>query len=133
MKSRRRVNSDVMSLTASDQESRIADSYSAQWVDCRQRDILFWTVCLTFIPAGAVIGGTLARPFHSDFVIEIVAITWMVAFAATHLYRTSWKCPRCHKPFFRRFWHQNIFAEKCVHCRLPKYARLDLSSNQRAT
>ena len=127
------VNSAVMSLFVSSVGPRIEDSYSAQWVDCRRRDILFWTVVLTFIPAGVLIGGTFARLFHSDLAIGIVGGTWMVAFVVTHFYRTSWKCPRCHKPFFHGFWYYKILAEKCVHCRLPKYAPSGLSSNQRST
>ena len=106
------VNSTVMSHLSTKLGTRNPDSYSSQWLECRRRDVLFWTVFLTYMPGVVVIGVPLSRLFHSDYVIGIVAIAWMVAFAVTHLYRTFWKCPRCHKPFFHKFWYQNIFAKQ---------------------
>src|SRR5215831_18453664 len=127
------MKSNRMSLLSSNPGPRSENSRSAQWADCRRRDRLFWTVCLTFLPANLVIGSILSRLPHSDIAIGVLGVMWMLAFATTHLYRISWKCPRCHKPFFYRTVYLNIFAEKCVHCRLPKYRPPRPPSNKRVT
>ena len=100
-------------------------SYRAQWLEYRRRNILFWTVWLTYIPGVLLIGVPLSRMFHSNNVVFVVAVIWMVAFVITGNYRSFWKCPRCHKPFFHKWWYHNTFARKCVHCKLPKYAGFD--------
>lgn len=32
------------------------------------------------------------------------------------------RCPRCGKAFFAKWWYYNGFTRRCVHCGLPKYA-----------
>ena len=80
------------------------------------------------MPGVALIGVPLSRFLHFDYVIGFVAIIWMVAFVVTANYRSYWKCPRCRKPFFHKWWYHNFLAEKCVLCKLPKYAGFDSSS-----
>ena len=35
----------------------------------------------------------------------------------------DWKCPRCGNTFFSSKNYRNVFAQKCVHCGLTKYAK----------
>src|SRR5438270_2757829 len=94
--------------------------YSIQWHEYRKRNRLFWFVFLTYIPAVLLIGLPLSWLFHSKLVAGIVAIMWAVAFMVTGNYRSYWKCPRCHKPFFQKWWYHHAFVERCVHCKLDK-------------
>src|ERR1051325_3073087 len=96
--------------------------YSVQWEDYRRRRNLFWIVFLTYIPGILIIGIPLACLFHSNVVGPIVAGLWMLAFIVVSNYWGFWKCPRCGKPFFRKWWYHNSFARRCVHCKLPKWA-----------
>ncbi len=97
-------------------------SYKLSWDDYRKRSAIFWTVFLSYVPGVWLIGGALSGLFGSDRSYFITAIAWMVAFALSHFYRMSWGCPRCGRAFFMKWWYGNSFAQKCVHCGLPKWA-----------
>ncbi|MCA1594036.1 MAG: hypothetical protein LC754_15565 [Acidobacteria bacterium] len=104
------------------------DSYRAQWAEYRKRSIIVWSVFLTYIPGAIIIGGSLYRLTGSDSFIPMTAFAWMAAFAITNFYRMNWKCPRCGKAFFQKWWYGNNFARKCVHCGLPKWAESELDT-----
>jgi len=91
-------------------------SYEKERYEYRKRNFLFWTVFLTFIPAG-IIAAQLARLVDVPEIFGLVIIAWMAAFVITGIFRTMWRCPRCHKPFFRKWWYHNSFTTKCLHCR----------------
>ena len=96
--------------------------YEDNWIDYRKRRRLFWIVFLTYVPGASFIGILLEKTIGSEYPIYIVAILWMLAFAITGLRLTYWKCPRCNKHFFAKWWGVNQFARKCLHCGLPKWS-----------
>ena len=105
-------------------------SYHQQWQDYRIRGFLFWFAFLTYIPGIILVSIPLTRLLHSDKgkigVIGVVAILWTVAVALTGIYKTRWKCPRCHQPFQQ--WqpgNPTAIASRCMHCGLPKGAQSD--------
>lgn len=79
-----------------------------------------------------VLGRILARMFGNDKGLMIVALCWMVAFAATGSRMIYWECPRCGKWFHAKWWASSPFTSKCVHCGLPKWAGADAEGNKRA-
>ncbi len=83
----------------------------------QKRNLFFWIVLVTLIP-GVMIAFPLSRRLGIQLLPAIVAITWFAAALAAAIYRTTWKCPRCHKPFFRRLLYHAAFTNKCVHCGL---------------
>lgn len=111
-----------MSRTSTRASTPHKGAYTAQWLEYRKRNTLFWLVFLGFMPGVLLIGIPLSRLLNVDNVAGLVAIIWMVAFVITGNYRAFWRCPRCRKPFFHKWWYHNFFARKCVHCKLPKYA-----------
>src|SRR6516225_5111410 len=96
-------------------------SYSAEWNDYRKRQRLVWAIALTYIPGVLVLGVPVSKLFNSEAPMIVVAFAWMIAFAGTGVYYSSWKCPRCGKPFFKS-WYYNSFARRCLHCKLPKWS-----------
>jgi len=84
----------------------------------QKRNLLVWSAVLTLIPAVVIIGFPLGRRLGVATMPAIVAVLWFAAALAAAIYRTSWKCPRCHKPFFRRRFYHAAFTTKCAHCGL---------------
>jgi hypothetical protein len=99
--------------------------YTARWDEYRKTRNLFWLVFLTYLPGVAIIGIPLARLSRSRIVFFVTLGLWWLAFMATGLSLSFWKCPRCRKRFFSKWWYHNSFARKCVHCKLPKWAPAD--------
>ena len=50
-----------------------------------------------------------------------LAFAWMAFFVIAGNVFVRFPCPRCGKAFFAKWWYQNTFARRCVHCGLPKY------------
>src|SRR5437773_11226068 len=103
-------------------------SYHQQWQDYRIRGFLFWFAFL--IPGIILICILLTGFLYSSVVIVVVAILWIVAVALTGIYKTRWKCPRCHQPF--QTWqpgNPTAIGIKCMHCGLPKWANPDEVGN----
>lgn len=99
--------------------------YTQQWLEYRKRDTLFWIIFLGFLPGVGLIGIPLSRLLGLEELAMVVAGIWIFAFAIAANYRAFWRCPRCRKPFFHKWWYNNFFATKCLHCKLPKYAGFD--------
>jgi uncharacterized membrane protein YfcA len=83
----------------------------------QKRKLILWGTLLTLIPALLIIG-PLGRRFGVAMLPAIVAVVWFIAAMTAAIYRTTWKCPRCRKPFFRRVLYHAAFTTKCVHCGL---------------
>jgi hypothetical protein len=60
----------------------------------------------------------------------VVGGGWLAFLIVTGTRCEYFKCPRCGKPFFAKWWYHNAFARRCLHCGLPKYALTE--SNQSA-
>jgi hypothetical protein len=83
-----------------------------------------WTVLLLWIgylPEVFAITYPLRHIFASDVSFMAVAFGWMAAFAVAAVLAGAFRCPRCGKPFFRKWWYTNGFARRCVHCDLPRW------------
>ena len=96
-------------------------TYEKDWEHYRRRRNLFWIVWATYLPGVALIGLALKSVLGSDIPIYVVAGAWMIAFLICGNRMAAWKCPRCQRSFFMRFWAYNPLAAKCSHCGLPKW------------
>ena len=93
-----------------------------QWRDLRRRQRIVWLVFLSYIPGIVILSIPLEALFDSETPVFVVAVLWFVALAVASGYMENWKCPRCGKPFFRTWWYHNTFAQRCIHCKLPKWS-----------
>jgi hypothetical protein len=62
---------------------------------------------------------------YEGYLLLPVAVFWMFGFVAASIHHNSFRCPRCHKPFFWTWWRRNPAAERCLHCGLPRGASPD--------
>ena len=51
-----------------------------------------------------------------------VLIAWLLLLAIFATRAEMSPCPRCGKAFFRAGAFHNLFAKRCLHCQLPKWA-----------
>lgn len=92
------------------------------WQDYRRRRNLALFAFLGYVPFVFVIALVAERLFHSLTPGRVVALGWMIFFVVAGIRYESFRCPRCRKLFFAKWWYHNSFARQCVHCGLPKYA-----------
>ena len=92
------------------------------WQSCQRRERVLAAVILTYIPGVLAIGVPLNELIGSEIPIYVIALAWMLAFAASVIALNFFKCPSCQRPFFHTWLLGNIVARKCMHCGFPKWA-----------
>lgn len=77
-----------------------------------------WAVWLAYLP---VVAG-MARLFPSlgEEGLRYVGFAWLTLMLATAIYHGLFRCPRCTKFFTWNWILKNPWAQKCVHCKLPR-------------
>jgi len=91
-------------------------TYEKQRREYQKRNVLFWGLFAGYIPVVVIVGIPLGRVFDFKEMPGLIALAWMLAFGIVGIYRTMWKCPRCHKRFYYKWWYHNAFTRKCLHC-----------------
>jgi hypothetical protein len=94
------------------------------WREYRKRRNLALFAFLGYMPVVFLIGVVAIRLFQTTVPFYVAAFSWMIFYAVASLRCSSFRCPRCGKWFFAKWWYHNGFARRCVHCGLPKYASL---------
>lgn len=92
------------------------------WRSCQIREWLVALIWLGYIPGVLALGYPLSKLTESETPYIVVGLGWMLEFALAGLALSFFKCRRCQKRFFHKWWWQNPFSRKCVHCGLPKWA-----------
>jgi hypothetical protein len=93
------------------------------WQEYRKRRNLALFAFLGYTPVVFVIAMVTIRLFHTTIPAFVAAFSWMAFYAFTGVRFQTFRCPRCHKWFFIRWWPPpSPLARRCVHCGLPKYA-----------
>lgn len=94
------------------------------WQEYRKRRNLALFAFLGYMPVVFAFAVVTIRLFHTTTPAFIAAFSWMIFYAVASMRFSSFKCPRCQKWFFAKWWYHNGFARRCVHCGLLKYAPL---------
>jgi ribosomal protein S27AE len=84
--------------------------------DYRRRNLIFWGLFLSFIPATLLIDATLGRLINPTWAAELITTAWFAGVIATGIWRLNFECPRCGKKFYTKHWFRQPFTTKCVHC-----------------
>jgi Zn ribbon nucleic-acid-binding protein len=93
--------------------------YRVAWSAYVRRRNLLALVFLGYIPWGIVMlfAMKLGMPQRAAWILILV---WFVMFPVAAIRFSFWSCPRCHKPFYSKWWYSNHFARKCVYCGLSR-------------
>ena len=105
--------------------------FQKQWIDYRRRKTVFVGIFLLYVPLFIslywVVGFfNLSQKETLLFISFIVfGIIWLISAIRLQL----WKCPICHKFFHLKWWYNNIFSSRCLHCKFPKYEGSSFKKN----
>lgn len=91
--------------------------YSSPWADYRARRRLFLGVWLGGLPVMFVSGRLI-----SGCAALLLVPVWIAGSVFTAVHLASFPCPRCGQRFSGSWRISNPFAQKCVHCGLPKWS-----------
>ena len=91
--------------------------------DYRRRNLIFWGLFLSFIPATLLIAAPLGRMFNSNLTAELIATAWFAGIAAAAIWRLNFECPRCGEKFYSKNWYKQPLTRKCVHCEFRPAAK----------
>jgi hypothetical protein len=100
------------------------------WSEYRKRRNLALFAFIGYIPAVALVAFVCIVSAISFSPAFVAAFLWAVFFVVAANLTMRFQCPRCGKPFFAKWWYHNVFARKCLHCGLRKYADPDLIAEQ---
>jgi hypothetical protein len=95
--------------------------YTESWRDYRRRRDLLLFAFVAYMPVVALFGFLTIRVFKTTTPTFVAAACWMVFYAVAGIGFQAFKCPRCGRRFFCKWWY-NMVARRCVHCGLLKYA-----------
>ncbi len=83
-----------------------------------KRNVVFFGAFLGYVPAFVVffkVGNWLG---FSPLAPVVASTGWFLALIVASAWRTGWRCPRCDKRFYYKWWYAHQFSMKCVHCGL---------------
>ena len=95
--------------------------FAAAWQAYRRRRR--WFIGVLLVGAGiAALLAALSESFSPGVItLWVIGPPWLICLLVVALRFQFFKCPRCHRPFS----NGNPFAEKCLHCALPKWTTQD--------
>ena len=104
--------------------------YTSAWDNYRRRRRWLFGVWL----GGFVALAGLAKLLHTgpiqNYEVSInqlflgVAISvWFIASTIAGVRLLLFRCPRCGRHFFVMWWRGDMFARRCLHCKLRKWAK----------
>ena len=96
--------------------------YTEAWREYRKRRNLVLFAFLGYMPIVGLFGFLTIQVFKTTTPAYVAAFSWMAFYAVAGIRFQAFKCPRCDRWFFAKWWYRNTFAQQCVHCGLPKYA-----------
>src|SRR5438128_2485026 len=109
-------------MEASSDTTNVHDEYAAAWLDYKNRVRWFFGVWLGGFVIIACVVVVLDRLSLATVAFWILGPAWMISFVVVSVRLQSFKCPRCKRWFFAKWWYRNPLARKCVHCKLPKWS-----------
>jgi hypothetical protein len=93
-------------------------AHAAAWRNLRFRNRLFWAA----LAAVVVLVFITLFPKFARYEATVVW-SWVALLVLANWYYSAFRCPRCHKQFFKpSFLNYNTFAKKCPHCGLTKWS-----------
>ena len=83
-----------------------------------KRNIVAWGLFFGIIPGVQILSYPFVRFLNLPNARQFIGLLWFVAVAAALVWHSTWKCPRCRKTFYHKWWYGNDFSTKCLHCGL---------------
>jgi hypothetical protein len=107
------------------------DPYYENWLDRRRRSKFFWIAFFAWAPVTLALAGACDWLFQLGPRSILVGVLTGLVLLFINLWRISWPCPRCGKPFYKTTFSYWPVADNCLHCGLPEYSPHDDFANSR--
>src|SRR5438093_12973213 len=105
-------------------ENSVPNDYSSKWKEYKSRVRVFFISW--FIP-GLILAlldyHPIAHCWISKVPDNVIMLIIGAIFVGSFLRICCWRCPRCRKYFFVGNILLNLWAQRCLHCSLPKWAQ----------
>jgi hypothetical protein len=110
-------------MDARPSQSHSSTDYQSAWDDYRRRRRWFLAALLGGFFFVAILAQLIHKvyPAAASWVMPILGPAWFIAFLVVSIRLSSFRCPRCGRPFFHRWYISNPLVGECMHCRLPKW------------
>ena len=102
-------------------DSTAASDATTTWADYRRLSRLFWALLVLGLVATLTIAGMFLVERHGIHGLLWPLLAWASAVVYAGLRMQEFRCPRCHRRFFRR--SPPLLAlrgRQCINCSLPK-------------
>lgn len=97
-------------------------NFAESWRQYHKRRNLLLLAFFGFLPVVVLVELFAYDVFGNDTPAFVAAVGWMAFFAVAGIRFLTFRCPRCGKWFFSKGWYHSMFARRCLHCSLLKYA-----------
>jgi predicted membrane channel-forming protein YqfA (hemolysin III family) len=99
------------------------DDYQEHWRRYKKLRNVFFFLFLGYVPVVAAFTVLVSMPLRAFTPSFVFAVIWIVMLLVVGNRLSAWRCPRCGQWFAAKWWYnKGLFARKCVHCGLPKFA-----------
>ena len=108
--------------------------YSQAWDRYRSRRNRFIIVACSIVPGLVllrVMDWLVPNVAVSSVASAVLVLGWFFGTIITSYQAQYCPCPRCGKQFSSTGWYHKgmVFARRCAHCGLPKYANSELAES----
>ena len=98
------------------------DDFHLRWKDYKRRRNQLLFVFVGYVPIMLAFGILSEKLLQTDKPVYVFGIFWLLLYGVALVRYQIFPCPRCGKWFFASWLYHNIFARRCIHCKLPLYS-----------
>jgi predicted Zn-ribbon and HTH transcriptional regulator len=97
----------------------------------RRRRLTFLAIPATFLCFLVAGVATLALRLKTNILVGATVVGGMCTIFVLSLSWVTSRCPRCHRPFFRRGFYGNPYSSKCLNCGLSLLSSMPADARRR--
>jgi len=87
----------------------LPNDYQDYWQRYKELKNLFWIIWLGYVPAVGVFSVLVLRVFGTFVPAFVFAGMWMLMFLVVGIRLSARRCPKCEKPFSKKWWYDKGF------------------------
>jgi len=105
-------------------------NYRQRWLEYKRRRNQAVVATLSIFPLALVfslIGDLIPKAQFAQYLVSTLMVGWLITAYVTGARANVFLCPRCGEHFASKWWYRGsmLFARRCAHCGLQKYANED--------
>jgi len=101
------------------------DEYAYSWEDYKRRVRWWFAAWIGGFALLVVCATALNWISLAPLALGVLGPAWGILCVILGFRVQNFRCPRCHRQFFKSIWYYHPFSRKCVHCGLAKWGVTD--------